>query len=229
MWLDHRRGDVAGGDPRRADRRPRSAGIHVLRPARARRRPPGPADVDPGRVPGRCRHRLLPVDPAAAEHGGRLADLGAGAASATRCRSCSWWSRWSSSAGSIPARGSLGTVRMPAVELPRRPWPAAVGLAVAPSAAVAADVGQLAVRRRHLDHHGADRALAGPAHRLPRADLAGVDGVRRHRRVRAVARHDVAGAFPSRCRSWSRPPSPRCSAWPSACRRCGSGARSWRW
>lgn len=37
----------------------------------------------------------------------------------------------------IPARGSLGTVRMPAVSLPRRPWPAGIGLAAAALAAVA--------------------------------------------------------------------------------------------
>ncbi|WP_238014460.1 ABC transporter permease [Dactylosporangium sp. AC04546] len=37
----------------------------------------------------------------------------------------------------IPARGALGTVRMPAVTLPRRPWTAAAGLAAAAAVAVA--------------------------------------------------------------------------------------------
>jgi branched-chain amino acid transport system permease protein len=37
----------------------------------------------------------------------------------------------------LPARGALGTMRMPAVALPRRPWPAAAGLAGAVVAAVA--------------------------------------------------------------------------------------------
>ncbi len=101
----------------------------------------------------------------------------------------------------LPSRGSLQSVKLPDVAIPRiRPIPTVLLIGVT--------VILLFALQRHLplrvdqlpDHHAARAVLRGH-HRLPGADLAGPVGLRRRGRVRPVQAHGRAGTRRSRSRS----------------------------